>query len=157
MPYKDLETRRAYYREYIKRWNKTTQGIIYSKRCNASPKRRAYRKLWEQTPKRKVYMRLWRKSPRWKIYRKRWMIKRRAELKAELFLLLGDKCAHCGFSDKRALQIDHINNGGCKEYKTIGSIGVLRRAVKEPHQFQILCANCNWIKAWNVKTAKLDI
>lgn|SRR5574340_69787 len=62
--------------------------------------------------------------------------------------LLGHKCARCGFSDDRALQIDHINGNGRKD----------RGKCRSPHKFyekvlvvgsaeyQILCANCNTIK-----------
>src|SRR3990172_4802494 len=31
--------------------------------------------------------------------------------------LLGSRCVRCGFTDARALQIDHINGGGSKELK----------------------------------------
>src|SRR3990167_3657310 len=32
--------------------------------------------------------------------------------------VLGNKCSRCGFSDKRALQIDHKNGGGALERKS---------------------------------------
>jgi len=41
---------------------------------------------------------------------------------------LGGVCVRCGFSDIRALQIDHIKN-----------------------KYQLLCANCNWIKRYEDK------
>ena len=34
-----------------------------------------------------------------------------------LMTLIGDKCVRCGFSDVRALDLDHINGGGTKEYR----------------------------------------
>lgn len=67
-------------------------------------------------------------------------------LRQRLLQLLGGKCVHCGFSDPRALQVDHLNGGGTKEIRTIGAWGVYRRALKHPKEYQLLCANCNWIK-----------
>ena len=71
-------------------------------------------------------------------------------LKDKIFLILGDKCKSCGFSDKRALQIDHINGGGNQERKG-KSQGVQYRLILTKLEsgnsdYQILCANCNWIK-----------
>lgn len=60
--------------------------------------------------------------------------------------MLGNKCNRCGFDDRRALQIDHVNGGGCTERNAIGQVGVLVRALKHPDLYQLLCANCNWIK-----------
>jgi len=60
-------------------------------------------------------------------------------------------CFRCGFSDIRALQIDHINGGGTKELDTISSGGLYARIlnlseVEIRNAYQILCANCNMIK-----------
>ena|SRR3990167_6960303 len=63
--------------------------------------------------------------------------------------LLGGKCIRCGFSDYRALQVDHINGGGVKERKTTNSNYwnfVIRSVLNKENKFQLLCANCNWIK-----------
>ena len=64
---------------------------------------------------------------------------------------LGNRCSRCGFSDERALQIDHISGGGTKErggkgygpafYKEVVSSLIINEG-----KFQLLCANCNWIK-----------
>jgi hypothetical protein len=62
---------------------------------------------------------------------------------------LGDKCRRCGFSDLRALQIDHVFGGGNKE---IAKFGRSRQAYYKHvladvnGRYQLLCANCNWIK-----------
>lgn len=64
----------------------------------------------------------------------------------------GNKCGHCGFFDVRALQIDHVNSDGNKERGTgkknlaAGNIKYLHKVLKEPERYQLLCANCNWIK-----------
>jgi hypothetical protein len=72
----------------------------------------------------------------------------------EVFRILGDKCKICGFSDKRALQIDHIHNNGYKHYKNgSGTYGVYKHIIELGNEayteYQILCANCNWIKRDN--------
>jgi len=62
------------------------------------------------------------------------------------------RCIHCGFSDIRALSIDHINGNGAEERRTRvrSSLG---RNVYEwlkrqnyPEGYQTLCMNCQWIK-----------
>ena len=69
---------------------------------------------------------------------------------------LGGKCIQCGFSDKRALQIDHINGGGSKERKEKGFNAefhkhVLKSLMNGENKYQLLCANCNWIKRFENK------
>lgn len=61
-------------------------------------------------------------------------------------MLLGGKCEHCGHNDMRVLQFDHINGGGTAENRRLRSIGVTRNVLREPFKYQVLCANCNWIK-----------
>lgn len=77
------------------------------------------------------------------------------QLKKEIFVKLNNKCIRCGFSDVRALQIDHVHGGGYKERKeTCRSMGLtptyLRKIIisldKNEGKYQLLCANCNWIK-----------
>jgi hypothetical protein len=62
-------------------------------------------------------------------------------------------CVHCGFSDARALSIDHINGGGTKH--RIEVLGANRGGTKfyewlirntYPTGFQVLCMNCQFIK-----------
>ena len=66
---------------------------------------------------------------------------------------LGSVCFHCGYSDARALQIDHIRGGGMKELRS--AIGrstyhknVLASFNRGEDKYQLLCANCNWIKRY---------
>ncbi len=72
------------------------------------------------------------------------------ELKQEVFNVLGNKCVRCGFDDKRALQIDHVNGGGYQEIKNLSARqrynNVLKSMKKNEKKYQLLCANCNWIK-----------
>ena len=73
---------------------------------------------------------------------------------------LSGKCITCGFLDKRALQIDHINGGGSQERKS--RIGfsrnfhkhVIDSFLKGEDKYQLLCANCNWIKRSEKNEAK---
>jgi hypothetical protein len=65
----------------------------------------------------------------------------------------GGKCVKCGFNDSRALQLDHIHGDGHKERKdSCGfSLSYRYKMVKEHpelarEKYQLLCANCNWIK-----------
>jgi hypothetical protein len=64
----------------------------------------------------------------------------------ECFNLLGRKCVKCGFEDMRALQIDHIDGGGLEEKKKLGTYKMYKKILNHPELYQILCANCNWIK-----------
>lgn len=62
----------------------------------------------------------------------------------------GGICNKCGFDDPRALQIDHVNGDGrldlrnqtgAKRYR------YLKRVLLDTeNRYQLLCANCNWIK-----------
>lgn len=68
------------------------------------------------------------------------------------------KCNKCGFNDIRALQIDHIHGGGSKHITSFTSrhiymVGILNDSDAKS-KFQILCANCNWIKRVENKEAK---
>jgi len=68
----------------------------------------------------------------------------------KMFNLLGNKCCRCGFTDKRALQIDHINGNGIKERRLYNAKDFWRIVIKsienKENKYQLLCANCNWIK-----------
>lgn len=77
----------------------------------------------------------------------------RVALRQETFKQYGQSCVECGFSDQRALQIDHIDNNGAEERKALGGQNFsgwrFYRWLKEqgwPGGYQTLCANCNTIK-----------
>ncbi len=58
------------------------------------------------------------------------------------------KCKKCGFSDLRALSIDHLNGGGNNHLKEIKG-GLYSWIIKNnfpKKMFQVLCMNCQWIK-----------
>ena len=71
------------------------------------------------------------------------------KVRATTLEMLGGKCVRCGFSDSRALQIDHINGGGTKDIRSSSgsySKKVQKSFAEDEGMYQLLCANCNWIK-----------
>jgi hypothetical protein len=86
---------------------------------------------------------------------------RHHERRMKAFELLGGKCANpfnlphpdwC--NDWRCLQIDHINGGGCEHHKKRKAQGIISDVIKDPDRklkYQLLCANCNWIKRFKDK------
>lgn len=75
-------------------------------------------------------------------------------LRTKILYFFGGRCNRCGFSDVRALQIDHIDGGGRREKKEKfkGSNRTFWRRLLDgtlpPEKYQLLCANCNWIKRY---------
>lgn len=99
------------------------------------------RREWDKNYKR-LYMRE---------YMKNYGKKRRRLAKEEIYRLLGSKCAHCGFADPRAFQIDHVNGGGTKEKRKYQRaytyyMHILNEIKSGSKDYQLLCANCNLIK-----------
>jgi len=80
--------------------------------------------------------------------------KAKRKIRDQLFDIYGDTCKECGFDDKRALTLDHIQNNGNVERKELGERGVYQRARDNylPNEYQILCMNCQFIK--KVETQK---
>ena len=76
-------------------------------------------------------------------------------IRKTLIELLGGKCKKCGFKDIRALQVDHINGGGKKEiHKYSAKIrykNYIESIKNKEEKYQLLCANCNWIKRFENK------
>ena len=81
-------------------------------------------------------------------YKASWSAKRRLKV----IELLGGKCLHCGFTDVRALQLDHINGGGSKVRDGKNHNNMITKYLKDielaKEEVQVLCANCNWIKRY---------
>ncbi|MFA5130684.1 MAG: hypothetical protein WC477_07300 [Patescibacteria group bacterium] len=86
--------------------------------------------------------------------------RRRLERKKRIVKIFGNKCQKCGFEDWRALQVDHINGGGLKEVKSFkhrdNYYASLEKEVLSG-KYQLLCANCNWIKRYEEKEGRLYI
>lgn len=71
------------------------------------------------------------------------------------YAVLGNKCTRCDWTDIRALQIDHINGDGYKYRQRSPTTGkklcpglgnIYTQIIEGSSDYQILCANCNWIK-----------
>jgi len=58
------------------------------------------------------------------------------------------KCKKCLLEDKRALDVDHIDENGSTHRRELGHYSIYAWLKKNnyPKGFQILCRNCNWIK-----------
>lgn len=80
---------------------------------------------------------------------------RKFNLKLTVLDRYGKVCVQCGFDDHRALQIDHVNDNGAEERKSLGGQNFSGWRFYEwliknglPDGYQTLCANCNNIKQW---------
>jgi len=74
-----------------------------------------------------------------------------------VYKLLSSKCNRCGFTDRRALQIDHVHGDGKSDRKKYTSQSLYLKHILEVKGkgYQILCANCNWIKRHENKETQL--
>lgn len=118
--------------------------------CKDPVQRKAYQKLWRERNRDSIYERnrIWRATHREKVRKSSVETERRARLEI-LQLLGGGRCARCGFSDWRALQVDHIHSDGHLVNRKGNwlSLPKIRATLADAKQrFQVLCANCNWIK-----------
>jgi 5-methylcytosine-specific restriction endonuclease McrA len=78
-----------------------------------------------------------------------------------LDLLGGQSCVKCGFSDWRALAIDHIHSDGRtdeRHFDGVTALWAFRNHLREPEKlayartrYQVLCFNCNRIKSFELK------
>lgn len=122
MPYKDPEKRKEHLRRYSKQHKATHRSEYNERRRQRQAVRRAAGTSSSQQEIR------------------------------EIKTLMGGKCCRCGFDDYRALQIDHVYRHKTKlregrafraEHKAL--LRSLRAGESTP-EYQLLCANCNWIK-----------
>ena len=122
MPHSDPLERREYQRQYRKKYRKTAKGAD------------AHRQQMKRTSRRQ--------------YANGYYKRRTLECKLRAFAALGGVCKRCGFGDIRALQIDHIDGGGNAESKDRSYLYYKRVAGAGAGRYQLLCANCNWIKRY---------
>uniref|UniRef100_A0A6M3LEB4 Uncharacterized protein n=1 Tax=viral metagenome TaxID=1070528 RepID=A0A6M3LEB4_9ZZZZ len=68
-------------------------------------------------------------------------------------------CKWCGFSDIRALSIDHINNNGKEDRKITGMGTPFYQWLKNNNypegEYQVLCMNCQFIKKFHADDREL--
>jgi len=89
------------------------------------------------------------------------------KLKEAVFKKYGSRCSNnkcfwvnsdktTGCTDTRCLQIDHIFGGGVKEHRKINGFQFWFKVLKDQKGlYQLLCANCNWIKRHTKREEKL--
>ena len=67
--------------------------------------------------------------------------------------LLGNKCAYCGITDTRVLQIDHLYSNGRQDKREYGHGSSYYKHILKVGGigYQLLCANCNWIKRYETR------
>lgn len=65
------------------------------------------------------------------------------------------ECKYCGYSDLRALCLDHIHNDGYKNRMSGTKFYLWIKENEYPTGFQVLCANCNLIKAIECRRSHL--
>lgn len=137
MAYKNPEMRRAKQAEYNK--NNKERMSEWQKQYNEDNKERI-------SEYNKAYALAHKETKR--ANDKRTHALRRQSNREKLLTLLGHKCVRCGFTDVRALQVDHINGGGNQERKACKSLDEYYQKIIECGGigYQILCANCNQIK-----------
>ena len=135
--YRQSEEGRSARREYGRRWSKTDAGKEKARLADA--RRRAKR---GQKPRGARQTREQRRA----IERAR-----HAGLRDKIIAHRGGRCEQCGFNDHRALQIDHVAGDGAADHDVKRGPGyyirVLTSMLAGEGRYQILCANCNWIKA----------
>lgn len=67
----------------------------------------------------------------------------------------GVRCSICNFGDWRALQLDHKEGGGGRDREIARSQKkTLEDLRAHPDKYQVLCANCNWIKRYTNNECK---
>ena len=76
----------------------------------------------------------------------------RQKLRESIIDIYGGKCSCCGITDKRILDIDHVNNDGASDGRNgIYGKSLMYKIKREDYpkdKYQILCKNCNWIKEY---------
>ncbi|KKN71855.1 hypothetical protein LCGC14_0417090 [marine sediment metagenome] len=157
MPYKDKVRQRECNRQYSLS-HKKERALwmkLYRQRPEVVIKRREYQRKYsrryraahpEITAKRRKEF---NQSHRSQV--NAYVRARKRKLRQEVIAHFGSKCVHCGFSDWRALQIDHINGGGSEIFKTNYCVSTYYKTLLREtpgENFQLLCANCNQIKRY---------
>jgi len=118
---------------------------------------RLFSKKWysENRQKKNAYNEEWKKLHPEKV--KEYLHISQEKAKKELFELLGNKCANpnClvpgGCREPRCLQVDHVHGNGVQQRKRRKHCsgyyrGILKEIKAGSEDYQLLCANCNWIK-----------
>lgn len=93
---------------------------------------------------------------KYRVQKRRAGQKTRRNLRLEVIAALGGTCTHCGISDHRVLEIDHVFDDGYVHRRPKMSYHTYLRGIATEVQagsdrYQALCANCHSIKTWHRK------
>jgi hypothetical protein len=85
-------------------------------------------------------------DPEWRSEANRRRRESMASLKAECVAAYGGKCAYCGEDKIEFMCVDHINGGGNKHRRELGTPHLYwwYRKNNFPEGFRVLCHNCNF-------------
>lgn len=139
MPYKNIEKRKQYHREYFIKNRERLRPL----QKEWARKWRASNRFWvnEQSLER------WRKQPtEYKKQQLKLARLRYFELRTQVVKGYGGKCFCCGENKLEFLVINHVNGGGNKERKQITSYrSFITKIIKDnfPNKYNLLCHNCN--------------
>jgi len=158
-----IAKQRAYYRSHRKRIlrNEKRKRAINPGPYRARAMKYRADNLSEVRKYDRIRCRKRAKTRAWKENHKRWRNRnpdrvraytRKPLLKARL--LLGSRCITCGHGDQDVLEIDHTIAFMTLGIKRPTSSSAARDALKNPEQFQLLCANCHAIKSALEKRAR---
>ena len=157
-----------YNKEYLRKWRVEYPEKVREYEANPERKERHGNYAREYYHKHREARRQY-----WNKYRKRNLGKirkqaregarrRRKIIRLEIFSLLGNKCSNpnCavigGMKDIRTLQIDHVHGGGSGNDRKMRNrrrpstfyLKILKEIKADSKDYQLLCANCNWIKKY---------
>lgn len=139
--------------EFVKNSNPRWKGDEYASWCKVCNRRRL-RNHYLKNPKR-AKERSRETSERWRKMsskEKEMRLKRVREYNRKQRMVViekyGGECVCCGQSERKFLEIDHINNDGAKHRRDMGSSRIVMWLIKNdfPKGFQLLCSNCNMAK-----------
>ena len=128
---------------------------LYGKEYAKDPKRLMLVNSPEYKAYMKEYSKKYRRNPEYKAKKNARTRETRAQLRLEILNHYSNNslvCAHCGYDDVRALDLDHVENCGGEHRKKVGRRGATYDIYAElkrngfPDGYQVLCRNCNWIK-----------
>jgi len=136
MPYKDINKRKLYHQQYIKRWD--------------SLNREKRREIGKKSDKKR-YGTIHRKKQQSDV-----RFRRHHRNKIKILEMYGKQCVYCGETKYECLVVDHIKDNGAehrksKDFKRLsvgGMYGYLAMTEYKPDLYQILCHNCNAMKQY---------
>lgn len=158
MPYADPLVRKEYEVKYYiekkkdSKWVEKKREKTRDYHYKNKEKRNAYGRKYYYENREKFRKWYQGRADEWNLSRRELTL----QLRKEVLEKLGNKCLKCGYSeDWRALQVDHINGGGGEERRKINTINLYKKVLKEGSlYYQLLCANCNWIKKYEQNEVK---